>query len=136
MKTCVVIAVLVAMLGMPHVCAQSLVMESDIPFAFQVGSKVLPAGQYSLSKLTICGSWLIRDRDQSNYGAVNTFQLAYGDTGKHKLVFHRYGNDYFLREISTPLGTLGVPKSAQEASVQIRAGSPLPVIVAATFRRR
>jgi hypothetical protein len=136
MKTCVVLAVLVAMLGVPQIVAQEIVMESDIPFAFQMGSKVLPAGHYSLSRLTICGSWLIHDRRQSNYGAFNTFHLAYRDTGKHKLVFHRYGNDYFLREISTPLGTLGVPKSTQEAGVQVRAGSPLPVVVAATFRRR
>lgn len=136
MKSFAAIAILAAVLGVPTLFAQSLVMESDIPFAFQVGAKVLPAGQYNLNQLTISGGWLIRDQNQANYGAFVTYRIANKDSGKYTLVFHRYGSEYFLRAFSTPQGLIGIPKSREEAHVQVRAGRPLSVVVAATFRRR
>jgi hypothetical protein len=136
MRTLMLITFLVLVLATLPALAHGPVMEADIPFSFQAGSKTFPAGHYLLSRLTVGGSWLIRNGDSECYGAFNTFSLNSNDLTKLRLVFHRYQDQYFLREVWTPNGALAVPKSAAEADVQVRAGSPLPVIVAARLVKR
>ena len=72
-------------------------VQVNVPFAFQNGSQVLPAGTYTLTM-------------QSNQilliNGVDTGGLAISrkeDTGRTseqgKVIFHRYGEKYFLSEV-------------------------------------
>jgi hypothetical protein len=74
---------------------------ADIPFEFSVGYKIMPAGEYSAQTVTESGSALmIRSAD----GKLNAVRLS-NPTERTKnntharLVFHRYGERYFLAEV-------------------------------------
>ena len=68
---------------------------ADVPFDFVVGDKVLPAATYDISEVA-AHAMLIRDFNNGN-GAMAQFQPADGKEVMHgKLVFHKYGERYFL----------------------------------------
>ena len=77
-------------------------VSAEIPFDFVVGNKELKAGKYNVGRLNTInttGTLIIRKDD--NKAAVN-FNVN-GVTGKGesepRLIFRRYGNQYFLAQI-------------------------------------
>jgi hypothetical protein len=67
----------------------------DVPFDFVVGDKALPAATYDITEVA-GNAMLIRDFADGN-GTVVLFQPADGKQQLHgKLVFHKYGERYFL----------------------------------------
>jgi hypothetical protein len=74
-------------------------LRASIPFAFQAGSKQMPAGVYSISLLSN-HLVLLRARGQH---AAGFFTATPSEDGKiqaqGRLVFHRYADRYFLREV-------------------------------------
>jgi len=76
--------------------AQDHAVQATIPFEFRAGNKVLPAGTYTIATGTDNLS-VITNHDQP---AVVTVALRDGrDSRKQELVFDKYGDRYFLREI-------------------------------------
>ncbi len=76
---------------------------ADVPFEFIVGGKSLSAGEYSVRNFTASGNTVVISSRDSHDAAVrltNSIQ-AREVTGQSKLVFHRYGERYFLSEIWT-----------------------------------
>lgn len=74
-------------------------VRADIPFSFMVGKKQLPAGRYTVER--IANNALII-RGLENKKAV--MSIVYGgktrsEVPEARLVFHRYGDRYFLAEI-------------------------------------
>jgi hypothetical protein len=86
----------VAMVSASHGFAQSNEMRVNVPFAFQSGSQRMPAGVY---RVTIESQHLILLRGDSTSGFVHTNPQIGKPAAKGKLVFQRYGNQYFLREV-------------------------------------
>jgi|ERR1051326_3801689 hypothetical protein len=92
----------------------------NIPFAFTAGKALLPAGQYTLEQAgVINNSLLIRSADGKAKAAYVTTMS--NDTmrraeSKAKLVFHRYGDTYFLSQIWEAGSSIvhEVPKTAAE----------------------
>ena len=77
-------------------------MKVNIPFAFSAGAVKLPAGQYLL--YTISPDWGIRFAtiDGKHNAFVNTLpNYPSRPSENSRLVFHRYGNEYFLAEVWT-----------------------------------
>jgi hypothetical protein len=78
------------------------VMEVNVPFAFQVGNQTLPAGEYRMQRLSadMRGIELIRQSDGHKTLMATTLPVEQKD-GKlsPRLIFYRYGNEYFLNEI-------------------------------------
>ena len=79
--------------------AQSTVMlKGDVPFSFVVGNRIYPAGQYTVKELgTEVEGWFGPD---AHAFIIRT--LPMGDESAPqatKLVFHRYGDDYYLAEV-------------------------------------
>ena len=77
-------------------------MKVNIPFAFSAGDAKLPAGQYLL--YTISPDWGIRFAtiDGKHNAFVNTLPNYPSHPSENsRLVFHRYGNEYFLAEVWT-----------------------------------
>jgi hypothetical protein len=80
-------------------------IRAKIPFDFSVGDKKLPAGEYTFSRLSDSlnsTTMLISSVDSS----TRLFQLTFGAqvvTPKNEstLVFHKYGDQYFLEQIWT-----------------------------------
>ena len=95
--------------------AQQISAKADIPFAFQVGNKAMPAGQYWIQRVSDAdeSAQIIRRTDSSAAAVAMTF--AADARSKPELVFHKYGNSYFLSEIWTGLGQgRQLPKSERE----------------------
>ena len=80
-------------------------IRAKIPFDFNVGDKKLPAGDYSFSRLSGASDnrvISITSADASAHVFQSTFEASVL-TAKNKsiLVFHKYGDQYFLQQIWT-----------------------------------
>lgn len=102
--------------------AQSHEVRANIPFAFAVGNKELPAGSYKLfaePNDTI----VIRNDNQEQISILSRTEEA-SPTSRYTstLVFDKYGDRYFLREIRCPSIALNVelPPSKLEKQVQVQ----------------
>jgi len=99
--------------------AQGRAVKANVPFDFNVGRTHVPAGTYTIS--TTGSSNIVELWNDSR--KVNIFQPVYAD-GKQasgsKLVFAKYGDQYFLHEIlcSSSDMNLQVPTSKAEKSMQ------------------
>jgi len=87
---------------------------ADIPFAFVVAGRTLPPGHYIINRLN--ENLGIHDsQNQSVFVPTHSVQRpAYDNTSK--MVFHRYGDIYFLEEVwvgSTSIGRALFPPPAE-----------------------
>ena len=83
----------------------------NVPFDFMVGTKTLPAGQYSVKVSTKEQGLLLIDREdatQSMFIATNAV-VSNEPKSESKLVFNRYGDRYFLSQV----WTAGNPRGRQ-----------------------
>ena len=95
---------------------------ANIPFDFVVGDKELPAGRYSTQGFNSTGETLRitgLDTTASAIRLSSTLQTM-DDVNRGKLVFHRYGNQYFLADIWTAGSRTGrhLLKSSGEKAVE------------------
>ncbi len=91
----------VAVLGLSSAFAQQRdTFKADVPFAFRMANVVLPAGEYTISQNTLTGVvYLLNPQGKASAGAI-THAIAPNVSGKaSKLVFHKYGDNYFLAEV-------------------------------------
>jgi hypothetical protein len=106
----------------------------NVPFNFALENKTLPAGQYVLDSSAISGAIVIRSDDRKISLAVTGASLTSGNSGREgKLVFHRYGNRFFLAEIWTRGGAGSqLPHNAEEK--ELRAQKIRPELEAVALR--
>jgi hypothetical protein len=110
----------VAMVSTSQAFAQGGEMRVNVPFAFHNGSQVLPAGVYTVS---IQSQHMIMLRGYSRSGFVTANPESGRAAAKGKLIFQRYGNEYFLREVWPAESNTGekCTKSKLEREVEIAA---------------
>jgi hypothetical protein len=73
---------------------------ANVPFNFVAGQKTLPAGEYFVDSRTIPGMVILKPVWQKEAAIVRGVGLEVrGPERSPKLVFHRYGNAYFLSQI-------------------------------------
>jgi hypothetical protein len=101
--------------------AQSKVVRANVPFDFTVGDKLLPAGTYTI-KETSDHLIMIRNHDKP----IAVISLVNGDSRNSpnggKLMFHRYGSQYFLSEILCDQANMNlqVPQSKTEKKTALQ----------------
>jgi|ERR1700761_4709302 hypothetical protein len=101
--------------------AQSKVVRANVPFDFTVGDKLLPAGTYTI-KETSDHLIMIRNHDKP----IAVLSLVNGDSHNSpnggKLMFHRYGSQYFLSEILCDQANMNlqVPQSKTEKKTALQ----------------
>lgn len=121
--TMVVIVVAIAMAAaVTSANAQSAKkVAADVPFDFVVGDRTLNAGEYTLKSTTSPDNGLIIQNASGKSAAMRlTFPIEPGKNERSaKLVFHRYGQRYFLTEVWTGAGNVGrhLLKSRQEKAI-------------------
>jgi len=77
-------------------------MTVNVPFAFAVENHSLPAGEYLVLTVTPERSIRIVSTDGKHSAIVNTLpNYASSPSEKSRLVFHRYGDEYFLAQVWT-----------------------------------
>jgi hypothetical protein len=99
--------------------AQSNPIKANIPFEFIVGDKTLPAGEYTVKPATTGGALAIQNADGKGNVVRMTGPTEQKTRGRARMVFHRYGHNYFLAEV-WDIGTNGreLAKSKQERAVE------------------
>ena len=99
--------------------AQSLNVRANVPFNFAVSNKTLPAGAYDIRRADSAGGNMLilqaRDGGSSMIIPTNAAETL-KPADKTKLVFHKYGTQYFLSEIWVEGNQRGnsLPKSSHE----------------------
>lgn len=73
-------------------------IRAEIPFDFNVGSKRLPKGEYLIESVGDSGTLTIR-HEKGKAVTFNTIRHKPTDGNKSKLVFNRYGDQYFLARV-------------------------------------
>ena len=99
--------------------ASPRLMRAHIPFAFNVGSKQLPAGDYNITVLNPSSDQKVlqvRSTDGSVSAIVSTVATKSKSPEKSKVVFHRYGDTYFFAQaqVSGESSALAAFKSKAE----------------------
>lgn len=131
MKTNRILIVVITMalaLTAANAAAQTINLRSDVPFDFAAGKVMLKSGHCSIQ--TISGN-IVQVRDADNQ-SVAAMLIADDTRSAHdsKLVFHRYGDQYFLARIETPDLSYKVPVTNRERKLAMQA-SPQQVAVLA-----
>jgi hypothetical protein len=79
--------------------SQSEAMTADIPFAFYVGGKLMPAGSYRLKAVSFGSPVMNIANDRGDSTMVGTMPALNKQPSNGRLVFSRYGSEYFLSEL-------------------------------------
>ncbi len=112
-------------------------VEAKIPFRFVLGRMTLPAGTYAIDSLSAEGAVMtVESREQKlvRMLLVNTCQST-EVAQRTRLVFHRYGDQYFLAQVWVAGNVRGRELAAGAREKEIAANQPAQdVAVVATLR--
>jgi hypothetical protein len=98
------------MLTAVTVSAQSERIRVITSFSFIVGQKTLPAGEYTVepNRKDSDNVWLVQSKEGHASALCTTNTVRASETQEEaRLVFHRYGGQYFLSQIWTTGGNTG-----------------------------
>ena len=94
---------------------------ANVPFEFVVGDKTLPSGNYTIQALNASSGVVIRSKDTQNSTVrlTNPIEPKRNNT-QARLIFHRYGQRYFLSEVWSGGDNVGrrLLRSQQERSIE------------------
>lgn len=98
-------------------------VKANVPFNFMVGDKEFKAGKYTVGQITSGRTGdilMIRSEDNKDVANFNVNNTQGKGEPRARLIFHRYGNQYFLAKIfdseSNDGAALLKSKSEREAS--------------------
>jgi len=109
-------------------------INAQVPFDFNLDQKSAPAGGYEISSLNN-SVLVLRNLDTREARLViKPMHVQVSQTPNAKLVFHKYGDQYFLVEIWDGQGNIGIafPESKREKELQAaNSVAPQQVVVVA-----
>ncbi len=98
MKTSRVLAVVSFFVLLTPALAQIRTVKANVPFDFVVGSKTMPAGEYTFA-LNGTGALRISQLNGPQVAGIIAVPVAGSDNAAPRLLFHRYGQRAFLAEV-------------------------------------
>ncbi len=132
-KTLFMAGALAALAGVNGVAQEALAIRAKVPFDFTVGNTSVAAGEYMVTRDAARNSMRITSVDTGAALQIVRLPAEKNTTGlRYALVFHRYGDRHFLREIwtgDTANGTR-VPMSRAEKEL-MAAQAPAKTTIAA-----
>jgi hypothetical protein len=78
---------------------------ADVPFAFVVAGRQLPAGHYTVTAASDFCLWISDSQHRGTYVPIHDSVRSTSEGTK--LVFHRYGDTYFLSAVWVSGRTIG-----------------------------
>jgi len=100
LKTMIMMSILMALSALSANAQKGGSFVVKVPFAFTVSGKTLPAGQYVFARSAKASSEVIMIRSKERGAYVQTKQVQSQDIQeKTKVMFKRYGDQYFLFQI-------------------------------------
>ena len=111
-------------IAVPVVNAQSTILTANVPFAFSIGDKQLPAGAYAVREMG--RATLVQSKD-SVYSILGIYNYAGpSKVNNTKLVFERVGGHYFLAQIWTSARDQGLALPESKLEKEMRASNSGP----------
>jgi hypothetical protein len=100
-------ALLVATVSVAGVAAQAQSLQYkltvNIPFDFKVADQTMPAGKYSVGRSQeTSGDTVLQIRSIDGQSTTNRFSIpivTFATKSRGEVIFHRYGDQYFLSEV-------------------------------------
>ena len=117
MRTLWTALAIAALTGAGGMAGDTIAIRTKVPFDFTVGNRRVPAGDYRFERIWSPRVILISSFDAGTALSVPHDAVAGQAVGRpNTLVFHKYGDRYFLREIRLGDGQSGVqlPRSRSE----------------------
>jgi len=135
MKRNLLIAAALALFATTAAVAQTVDVKANVPFTFTINRATLPAGEYSLKSMDEQGTALaIRNLNSRTANLVLSSSCrSPKSAGQTRLLFHRYGDHYFLSQIWMEGSDVGreLRPSAEEKEVAKDFSMQQVVLVAA-----
>jgi hypothetical protein len=101
-------------------------MKVNVPFGFGVEDRSLPAGEYSIFTVTPERSIRIVSADGKHSVVINTLpNYANAPSTKSSLVFHKYGDEYFLTQVWTAGQNVGRNPLPGRKAMRLASGETL-----------
>jgi hypothetical protein len=94
-------------------------VKATIPFAFNVGAKAMPAGPYEVRR-SLSNSVVLRNLNTNDNVVALTMTDSSTVPARTALVFHQYGDSFFLAQISSPASLKLLTMSKLERQVAAR----------------
>jgi hypothetical protein len=102
-------------------------MTVNIPFAFAVENHFLPAGEYLVLTVTPERSIRIASTDGKHTAIINTLpNYASSPSANSRLVFHKYGDEYFLAQVWTAGQNVARSPLTSQRAMQIATSGERP----------
>lgn len=122
---------LLALAGASTLAGQpSIRVEADVPFAFEMADRKLPAGPYRVSEGCLSGCMMVANQKAFDSAfAMRGTVLNYGPNSGTaiQLVFNKYGDRYFLSEIwSTGIAQKLMKSNSEKALVTSKLITAVP----------
>lgn len=107
-------------------------LQANVPFDFIIGNQTLRAGQYRVDQVKVPGAVVITCSDCKGTAiALGPALHSFISRNEARLVFHRYGDTYFLVEVWGPdQDGRQIPRSRQEQELTARAARPVTILAA------
>lgn len=105
---------------------------TSVPFPFHVGNNHVPAGDYRIAYYGNNGILVVANADAQEVLAVQGYLAKHNDaTSTPKLVFHKYGSNYFLIGVRMPGRKMhALPQSSSEREFLTKAAPEEVTLVA------
>ena len=101
--------------------AQSHTMaKADVPFAFTVEPKSMPAGQYSIIEISAGVLQVRNDSNNASLAVIAQHEESLNPQNP-RMLFHKYGDRYFLAEVWGGSGNSGMEFPAGKLEQEMRA---------------
>lgn len=102
-------------------------MKVNVPFAFAVENHSLPAGEYIVLTVTPERSIRIVSADGKHSAIVNTLpNYASTPSQNSRLVFHKYGDEYFLAQVWTGGQNVARSPMSSKRAMEIASSGGVP----------
>lgn len=115
--------------------AENYALRARVPFDFSAAGVQVPAGVYTIERQGAPGILMLRDDNGKIKAVFQTITLsATPDHNEAKLVFNKYGDQYFLSRVVNAVGP-GAQLRQTKIEKELVAAAPAQEVVLAAFYR-
>jgi len=129
---------LLLLISVPSTYAQATI-EATVPFNFMVGKAEMPAGTYTINRLSSSAIEIKGSTTKKSAVSIVWSEGPSGSDSAAKLVFNRYGDSYFLSQVTRGSGAsvmqLPTSKLEQEQRIASTSGPSGQKVVAARLQK-
>jgi hypothetical protein len=117
----------IALVAVAAVQAQDKTVTANVPFSFYMGSSAMPQGTYKVDELAHGAIVCMHSKDTVK--SVTTHEIVGKKQAEPaRLVFHRYGQNYFLAEIWNGETSVGQALAASQREKELAQNGAAPTL--------